>query len=147
MALIAQVGLDVQLLAAPATNPPQSTAQLAVAVAGVLAGLLVGLGAPWLNSLSARRSGRSKEQHIVADQILQLWQRPEGVRELLVDDLYGTRRSLLLLGSRLQEKKARNACLTLVHTSAQRDSQEDDIVDGWTDVVMHVSEVYRKAGG
>ncbi|MEU1688519.1 hypothetical protein [Micromonospora sp. NPDC005707] len=80
----------------------------------------------------------------MSDQILQLWQRPESIRELLVDDLYGTRRSLLLLGSRLQDLEARKACLLLVHLTARPDPPEAEVVDGWSDVVALVSKVFRK---
>lgn len=145
--MIAQLSHLTQLAAPPAQGTaPTSAWSSLIAASGVVVGLLVGLGTPWLNSMFTRGAGRVREQHSVADQILQLWQRPEGIRELLVDDLYGTRRSLLLLGSRLRDADARRACLVLVHASAQGDPSESDIVDGWSDVVSLVSKVYRKTG-
>jgi hypothetical protein len=120
------------------------TTQAVLAALSVLAGLLVGLGTPWLSAALSRRTGRGQEQHAVADQILVLWQRSESIRELLTDDLYGTRRNLLLLGSRLNDPEARTACLRLVHLSAQEDLSDSDVVDNWTEVVEKVSLVYRR---
>ncbi|MEV6519295.1 hypothetical protein AB0M37_26315 [Micromonospora chalcea] len=118
--------------------------QSLVAIGGVLAGLVVGLLVPLINSVLAGRTSRHREQHAVADQILQLWQRSESIRELLAEDRYSTRRSLLLLGSRLQDPEARKACLVLVHLTAQPAPPEAEVVDRWTDVVEIVSKVFRQ---
>jgi len=153
---VALTGVPVimSIIAGPAPSPAPapasaaaSPAQLLVTVIGVVVGMIVGLGAPWLTAALTRRASLGREQHAVADQILKMWQRPEDLRALLRDDTYGTRRELLLLGSRLQDETARKRCLMLVHSSAQPDYSEDRMIDDWSDLVVAVSQVYRKTGG
>jgi hypothetical protein len=114
-----------------------------VSAASVLVGLLVGLGSPLLVSAISRRSRRSKEQHQIAHQILELWEREEVVHDLLVENLYLTRRMLLLLGNRLRDRVAREACLYLVRLAAQVTPDRTEVVDAWSTLVKEVGRVYR----
>lgn len=129
------------MLAAAATDG--SPVQSIVSAAGVFVGLIVGLGAPFVVSTLGGRASRTKEQHQAANEILQLWQREETVQELLAENLYLTRRMLLLLGNRLQDRKARESCLNLVGLGAQENPDHIEIVDAWSTLVREVGRVYR----
>jgi hypothetical protein len=122
-----------------------NTVQSIVTVSGVFVGLLVGLGAPWVTSAMKARADRGGEQHAVADRILSLWERPEQIPEMLRNDLYGIRRSLILLGGRLNDSAARMACLELVGMAADDNLPDSNLVDGWSDLVASVSTVFRRS--
>jgi hypothetical protein len=124
-----------------------STIQSIVAISGVFVGLLVGLGAPWVTSALKARTDRGSEQHAVAERILSLWEHPEQVPDMLRNDLYGIRRSLILLGSRLNDPTARLACLTLVSMAADASLPDSSLVDGWSDLVASVASVFRRSAG
>jgi hypothetical protein len=121
--------------------------QTLIAVSGVFAGLLAGLGTPWLTSLMSKRSGQASEQHAVADRLLSLWEHPEPIPEILRADLYGARRSLILLGSRLSDSAAREACLSMVRIAADQNATDEALVDAWSDFVAAVAPVFRRSAG
>ena len=106
--------------------------------------MLVGLGAPFVTAMVARRREYRAAEHELADRILDLWKADKPLIDLLRDDRLNARRSLLLLGVRLSDQPAREACLRLVHVSGTPGATEDELLDLWGAVVEVVSGVYRR---
>ncbi|SRR6266545_629868 len=115
-----------------------------VSVLGVLAGLAAGLGAPFVTSLLGRRTSAWIEQHAISDRILDLWVTEEPLPDLLRLDVHGTRRRLLLLGCRLRDRTARDACLRLVHLASSSDVRDDELLDAWSEMIATVAACHRR---
>lgn len=115
-----------------------------VAAAGVVAGMLVGLGAPYVTTRLGRRQQAGDREREIAERILDLWQSEEPLPEILRNDARGIRRSLLLLGARLNDGGTRNSCLKLVRMSNSDEFTDDELIEAWSDMVAAVAQVSRR---
>lgn len=110
-----------------------------------LIGLVVGMGAPTLTTQIAGRAARDKDQRAVADRLLSLFDQSSSIVDTLRNDLNNTRRSLLLIGSRLTDEPSRQSIYRLIGLATSDPPVSDEVLlDEWTDFVGFVSHVYRK---
>lgn len=123
----------------------------AVVLVSALGGLIVGLGAPALASREERRSAARDWERSLADRVLELWEGESDLYGALTASASPLRRNLMLLGVRLRDKDAREACLELVRLADTSNPDEEELLNAWADMVAAVASVYRsprrKAGG
>jgi hypothetical protein len=107
-----------------------------------IAGLVVGLFAPFVTSKAESRRRSREDQRLQCDEILSLFKDVSVYQSLTAPDS-GLRRRLLLGAVRLQDARAREACWALVDSSAMPEADREEVLAHWTDVVREVSRVYR----
>lgn len=118
-------------------------ASAGIALVSVLGGLIVGLGAPALASHEARRSAAHDQERSLADRVLEMWENEGDLYAALTSRTAPLRRNLMLLGIRLRDKEARNACLELVQLADAGNPDEEELLNAWADMVAAVARVYR----
>lgn len=119
-----------------------SQSPLITLAAGAL-GAVVGLVAPFISTSLAQRGASRDGQRIVANDILDLLSDSTPIDELLGGRSSPARRKLYILGIRLRDKAAREACERLVVEAGQDGSSEEDLFPAWSHTIQEVSRISR----
>jgi hypothetical protein len=106
-------------------------------------GAVIGLAAPVINALTARLGTRRQQQRELADRILELFGEAQPLVVVLGGPHSTVRRQVYLLGERLDDTAAREACLELVRSAGNPGATEDDIFPKWQDTITEISRVSR----
>lgn len=106
---------------------------------------MVGAGTPILTARLGARAVAHRRQQEIAEEILSLWEAQRPITAILRGDAGNVRRSVLLLGVRLRDEKARTACMDLVRLAADEVADDATLIDAWTAMVSLVAAAYRGA--
>lgn len=109
-----------------------------------LLGLAAGLLSPFITSRASRRDRRRDEERELCGQVLSMFQDVNAL-ESLKDPRSTMRRRLLLLAVRVQDTKAREACMQLVEFASSTEATDGGILDRWSEMVREVARAHRDA--
>jgi hypothetical protein len=109
---------------------------------GTLLGAFVGLSAPIVSSRLAARVSNRDSQRTIADAILNLFSDGQDPTIFLKQQENPDRRKLYLLALRLQNEKARRACLEFIAHVNSEAPKRDDTQRAWENLVTQVAEIY-----
>ena len=115
---------------------------LVTLTAGV-AGAVVGLLSPVVAASFTRLSATKQAQRVVADDILDLFNDGRPLTALLGGAQSATRRKLFILGLRLRDAAARDACNALVEKAGEPQVSDDELFLAWQQMISKVSRVSR----
>ncbi|MBM0204401.1 hypothetical protein ACIA47_19350 [Micromonospora sp. NPDC051227] len=117
--------------------------QQALTLLGTILGALLGLLAPVVTGGIGRRERDQTAQRDIARQILEIFESPQPLTDLLCSNDSAARRRLYLLAMRVQDSKARESALELVAVSGS-DGSAERLHDAWFNAMTHVGRVWRQ---
>ena len=113
-----------------------------VTLAAGTIGAAIGLLAPFIATALTQRGVTRESQRIVANEILDLLSEPIPIDELLGGRHSSARRRLYILGIRLRDRSAREACEQLVIAAGEA-IDEDGLYPAWSRTIQEVSRISR----
>ncbi|MFC5926507.1 hypothetical protein, partial [Micromonospora vulcania] len=115
----------------------------ALTLLGTILGAFLGLLAPIVTGGIGRRERNQTSQREIAGQILEIFESPQPLPDLLCSTDSAARRRLYLLAMRVQDIHARESALELVAVSGS-DGSAERLHDAWFNAMTHVGRVWRQ---
>ncbi|MEU8423408.1 hypothetical protein AB0C15_21280 [Micromonospora sp. NPDC048835] len=115
-----------------------------VTLAAAFIGALFGLAAPVITNHIGRRDRERDSQRAIAEQILDLFDSPASLSEILGHDDSRVRRRLYLLALRLKSEKPRQAVMNVVAIAGDRDQGSDQLEEAWFVMTDEVGRICRQ---
>ena len=110
--------------------------------AGVV-GAAIGLLSPVIAASFTRLGAAKQAQRDVANNILDLFNDGRPLPALLGGTHSAARRQLYILGLRLRDVAARDACYALVEKAGEPSASDDDLFNAWHRMINEVGRVSR----
>lgn len=118
--------------------------QSVLALASGATGAVIGLLAPVISSALTQRGANAEGQRLVANEILDILSDAQPLDRLLGGRHSSARRKLYVLGIRLRDKAAREACADLVVAAGQDGAGDHDLYPSWSRAIGEVSRISRR---
>jgi hypothetical protein len=112
---------------------------------GTVIGAVLGMTVPVISSTLTRRDRNSDVQRQTALEIMALFEHGGPPEEGFASYKSATRRRLYLLALRLDDQRARNACMNFIASAGGDQPIEEEVLNSWDVMMNEVGHVYRRS--